>query len=1518
VRLLLTVVAAGGGPAGAPDVRDLVLDLPEDATVADLAGVLDGGAAPTGPLFLGATALDPAQPVRASAVRSGAVLGLGAAVPAVLTPPDGVVDVLVTSGPGAGRVHRLAPGTATVGSAPGCTVVVDDPDLAPVAVHLQVAPDGRVVVEPAGPPAPARPAPVRQRALPGPLVLRPAPGGEGSPARRGRTRPSPASGTVDADAAVPVVHLGRRAVTSAAPWDGADALAVGPAVLRLERPRRTGAATSPTPAGATVDVNRPPRLLPARRPSVFALPPEPVRAERTPVPWLLLVAPLLLSLALWWFTRSPYTLAFAALSPLLALGNVTTSRRAGARRHREQVAEHGRRSRVVREGAVAALLAEEAARHDRAPDPATVLLTAAGPRPRLWERRVGEQDWLLLRVGTADQPSEVVLRDPAREEHEGPLRWSAPDVPVTLDLEELGVVGVAGPDARRRAVAASCLAQTAVLSSPADLDVVLLCADEAAAAAWAWVRWLPHARLAGADPAAGTVRAGSPDGDLALRLTELTALLERRRAQRREHRDAPLRHVLVVLDGARALRARAGVVSLLQDGPALGVRLLCLDADVRSLPEECRGVVDAGTTPGRVQGSGSDPVDGVRFDEVEPAWCERVGRALAPLRDSSSEDLAGSLPASSRLLEVLGLDVADEGEGGGEEVDAPDVLAAVLAARWRRSGRSTRAVVGEDGDGPFAVDLRTDGPHALVAGTTGSGKSELLQTLIASLAVGNRPAEFTFVLVDYKGGAAFEDCRDLPHTVGMVTDLDGHLTARALASLGAELKHREHQLAAAGAKDVEDYTAARDRPGGPADPLPRLLIVIDEFAALAAELPDFVSGLVDIARRGRSLGVHLLLATQRPAGVVSAEIRSNTALRIALRVTDAQDSQDVVETADAAAIDAATPGRAVARRGSAPLRAFQTARVGGRARARGSARPVPLALAAAPGLAGPAAGTDADDRPTDLARLVAALRTAADREGLPRPRSPWLPALPAELVLPPVAAPPRRGLVPPLEFGTVDLPAAQRREPAVLDLAAGAHLGIVGAPRSGRSGVLRSLAAAVARQCDPADVHLYGVDCGSGALLPLTALPHTGAVVPREALERLSRLTDRLLAEVGRRQQLLAEQGFASVPEQRAARGPGERLPHLLVLLDRWEGFLAAFDAVDGGRLVEAWMQLLQEGGGAGLTVAMTVDRSGLVGRTSTLLDDKLVLRLTDPGDFSAVGLPLRAVPATMPPGRGFRAGPTAEAPVETQVALLAPDARGVAQAAALQELARTATTPASADAPFRVDVLPTRLDADAARAAHPEAAAAGRLAVAVGGDTLGLRHLDLLEDGPGFLVAGPRRSGRSTTLLVLAGAALAAGYRVGVLTPRRSPLRELRGAGVVAALDGDAGREETAAAFAALAPGPGLAPSLLLVDDLEVLGQDGHLPDAATAHLETLRDTGCAVVAAGSPDDLAGLYRGPVVALKRRRTGVLLGPRTPADGDLFGVRLPRACLGGPAGRGVLVRAGTAEPVQVLVPAPAR
>ena len=305
----------------------------------------------------------------------------------------------------------------------------------------------------------------------------------------------------------------------------------------------------------------------------------------------------------------------------------------------------------------------------------------------------------------------------------------------------------------------------------------------------------------------------------------------------------------MILDGSRKLRALPGAVQLLQEGPTVGVYAICLDADEKLLPAECQAVVVVEGDRVRVQQAMEETLPEIRPDFVPPDWCARLARSIAPIRDVSSADDGVVLPDSARLLDVL-------------RMEPPS--ATRIASRWRDGGRSTLAVIGESYDGPFAIDISKDGPHALIAGTTGSGKSELLQTIVASLAVANRPDEMTFVLIDYKGGSAFAECALLPHTVGMVTDLDPHQVERALVSLSAELTRRERILAAAGAKDIEAYQLLVD--GRRAPSLPRLVIVVDEFAAMSRDLPDFVTGLVNIAQRGRSLGLHLMLATQRPSG----------------------------------------------------------------------------------------------------------------------------------------------------------------------------------------------------------------------------------------------------------------------------------------------------------------------------------------------------------------------------------------------------------------------------------------------------------------------------------------------------------------------------------------------------------------------------------------------------------------------------------------------------------------------------
>nr|WP_231134945.1 FtsK/SpoIIIE domain-containing protein [Motilibacter deserti] len=1207
--------------------------------------------------------------------------------------------------------------------------------------------------------------------------------------------------------------------------------------------------------------------------------------------------PLALSGVLAWATGSAGYLLFGLLSPVSLIAGAVADRRSGRRSHRALLREHAERKAAIEADARGAALVERDARRHALPGPVTVRATATGPGRGLWERRRDDPDFLSLRVGCADVAADVTLEDPDREEHRRRVPLPLPDVPVGVPLARLGVLGVAGPAARP--LARWLLLQAAVLHAPADLQVVVLGGRDSAPE-WEWARWLPHCRPAAGQDCAALL--AFEDEDAARRLAELAALVARRSAAREPLAAAQALGepaVLVVVDGARRLRTLPGLVQVLREGPGVRVHVLCVEPEERLLPAECRAVVSPDPDGlVRVAEHQGPKTEAVLPDLVAAGWCEEAARGLAPLRAGGGDGEEAQLPAASRLLDVVGLSVPTA-EG--------------VRRRWARADGRLLAVLGESVDGPFALDVGRDGPHALVAGTTGAGKSELLQTLVATLAASYPPDRVAFVLVDYKGGAAFADCAALPHTVGMVTDLDGALVERALASLRAELARREHLLAAAGAKDVDAYLRSRNGTAG--EPLPRLLIVIDEFASLVRELPDFVTGLVDIAQRGRSLGISLVMATQRPSGAVSPEIRANTNVRIALRMTDGAESSDVIDAPDAGRIPRQLPGRAYARLGHASLVPFQAARVGGPAPPAGSepepepwAVPISVAALARPLPARPAAAGPASPV-TDLSAFVDAVRAAADADGCPPPRRPWLPPLPATLALADLAEIAAEGAA---AYGLVDLPAEQAQLPAVVDLAAFGHLFVVGAPRSGRSTALRTLAAALATAYPSSDVHLYALDCGGGGLQGLTALPHCGAVVGRTEPERAGRLLAHLSAEVRRRQDALAAGGYADVAEQRLAEPADRRLPHVVLLLDRWEGFVAALGEADGGRLVEEVTALLREGASAGVHVVAAGDRSLLLGRVGAASEDKLLLRLADTADYALGGVPARSVPPDgLSPGRALRA----DAAGSVQIALLDGALSGRDQAAALERLGarlalRDAAVPAHRRVP-RVDALPARVSFDAAWDLRPSPLPARWAMVGVGGNALAAHGPDLTAGGGCFLVAGPPRSGRSTVLLAMARSLLAAGSRLVVAAPRASPLRSLAGQpGVVAVLPSAAlEAAELGAALIRLGAG-----GVLLVDDAELL-RDCPARETLLAAVQGAGDGGPGVVAAGTADEAFAGFSGWQVELRKSRRGVLLSPQGLADGDLIGVRLPRGLVGGPVQPGrALAQLGDGELLTLRVP----
>ncbi|MDQ6748291.1 MAG: FtsK/SpoIIIE domain-containing protein, partial [Candidatus Dormibacteraeota bacterium] len=1169
------------------------------------------------------------------------------------------------------------------------------------------------------------------------------------------------------------------------------------------------------------------------------------------------------------------------------IGSYVESRMGGRGDYRRAAAEFRGHLDALVASLVAAQVEELRPRRDEAPDLRRLALAAHRRETWLWERRPQDDDFLELRVGTAELPSREAVEVP--EGGDPALRGEAAarldplsrlaDVPLVIPFAERGAVGLSGPRGPVLEAARWIMVQAAALHSPRNLAICAALPREEAAE-WDWLKWLPHTGVP-SRPFEGPALCA--DNAAARDLVErLLSLLDARSAETGPFRGttshAPYSYVLAALHEDLPL-PRATLTRLLAEGPRVGIVILWLGRAARDLPNECRVVIEVDSASGLTV---TYPAEGTvqparrSVDRCTAEEARQVALELAPLRDTAAADARGRLPTRVGLLEVLGL--------------ADRVTAEGIAARWSAAATDLSAPLGQGSGGPFSVDLRGDGPHALIAGTTGSGKSELLQSLVASLAASHPARRLNFLLVDYKGGSAFKDAVSLPHTVGLVTDLDEHLAGRALTSLRAELRRREQLLRHASARDLAEMEARGD-PGCP----PSLAIIVDEFATLAKEVPEFVDGVVDLAQRGRSLGLHLVLATQRPAGVINDNIRANTNLRIALRMSDDAESNDVIAVPDAARIPRTWPGRAFARTGHQELTEFQAAFAGVAAagEAGSTADVVTLGLG---GPEWPASRSEAvvSDAATELQQVVAAVAAAhSSIDGAPG-RRPWLPELPA--LLPESTLPPGAGAG--LVLGLVDLPATQRQEPWLFDIRAEGNLLVLGTGGSGKTSLLRTVAHRLALADEPSRLHLYVMDCAGGGLSAVQALPHCGAYVRADETERLGRLVRWLRAVVdGRRERTSAAMG--------GARGAGAEAV-LVVLLDSYGGFVSTMEKVEFGEHVDALPRLVADGPAVGVHFVLTADRRGAVpGALSALVSARLVLRMADEDEYRNAGLAAAGVRGVrLPPGRGFLADGS-----EVQCAVLGTTGAPEQQVGALQGLGEALDARFESVGVPGIQLLPGRLSSS-------ELSPGGHLEATIGlaDADLSTVALELVDDGQ--LVAGPPRSGRSNALLVAATSLHSASDRprLVLLAPRRSPLtretiwdRVASGAEECERLARDLANESQTAV------GDGRA-TVVVVDDGEEIAE-GAVGSSLEMVARRGRDTGMRLLAAVETRSAHRAYGGWIAELRKARQGLLLQPDLDIDGDLLGARLPRrASQSFPIGRGYLVRRGTVALVQVATP----
>ena len=701
------------------------------------------------------------------------------------------------------------------------------------------------------------------------------------------------------------------------------------------------------PAPGSELFNRPPRIWRSPSQETVNIPAPPAKESLPAMPGMLLMFMPVLMVAMLFLVyiiiyhgstqQLTFLLPMAIFSIMTPLSTFLTARqrvKAGKRRWKESDKKYRKALAKLR-----AQLAEQAEIQRQmalAVDPDPVDLEARiKERTHLWERRPEDPDFLAVRVGKGKRPFSITLQAPEIDVTD-PLAAdvqklkkefiSVKDVPCSVSLTRVKSLGITG---RRQDVAAlirGILCQIATHHSPEDVRVFGIY-PISQKHDWEWMAELPHTMPLKAGKQERLVAAGEDEANqlLNILLEELSL-----RASKNEgdgtapaattNPPPPLPHLVVIVHDYVEVRKHPALTHAFKLGEQLGVSVIYMVAQQQAIPSECRGVVrlsDEGLVTYATAGFAGETFDEVYADIMELDMARKIALALLPLHVVQEGEDAVDLPTNVRFLDLVDLAYADQF----------DVEKWWGSTRQPRFGR-LRVPIGMGIDGPVWIDFNdaAHGPHGIIAGTTGAGKSELLQSIIVGLAITHHPYLVNFVLVDFKGGAAFKPFEKIPHTVGMVTDLSGRLTERALTALKSELRRREHILSSANAKKIAEYQAIREQ-NPSMEPLPNLFIIIDEFAELAKEHPTFMDGLVSVVQKGRSLGVHLILATQKPTGSVNPNIWSNLKFRICLRVASLQDSRDMLGRSEAALLPSTIPGRAYFQIGSEIFELFQSARI---------------------------------------------------------------------------------------------------------------------------------------------------------------------------------------------------------------------------------------------------------------------------------------------------------------------------------------------------------------------------------------------------------------------------------------------------------------------------------------------------------------------------------------------------------------------------------------------------------------
>ena len=1264
-------------------------------------------------------------------------------------------------------------------------------------------------------------------------------------------------------------------------YTGGAVLLVRPQLVENPAPK-PGVLPNLTPV-RTSPFNRPPRpgMLPAATP--LKLPKRKQVSKPSKFSYATVLSPLVFAIAMVSLLGDIRFAFFAFLSPVAALALWIEQKWRFKREKQEEENRFAQEVEKLKEDLEGSYKYERLRLHDQAPDPASVMRRVHLPSTELWQRRFSSYDFLSLHVGYGDYQWIPESEDHSSVEQEKEVKKLLDNsklrgAPIIADISDAGVIGIVGNREGALALARSLVMQSVAHCGPADLTLGVFF-DRGKEDEWSWTSWLPHTRQSGSSTGGRWISCDRDQSTAMLKnlhqsidgllSPELLLLIDSEVLT--EGRDAPARELLGHGRHVNNYNQRKNIHR---------VSGIVIASSTEQLPASCTVVIDVGedaaatfTEPEKRRVIEDIIIGGISLEDATI-----TAHQLAQFDDPELIIPGAGLPGLVRLPELTG-------------IGTPPTAQKIISTWQKSTGYSTEIGVGDQG--VYTLDLVKDGPHGLVGGTTGSGKSEFLRSLVAGLAAHNDPTRLNFILIDFKGGAAFKACERLPHTIGTISNLDEQLANRALISLEAEMERRQRLFASVGegVDNIIEYHATN-----PPEPMPRLLLVIDEFAMLAKDFPDVLTSLVSIGAVGRTLGVHMILATQRPAGVVNNDILANTNLRVALRVQSKDDSSNVIEVPDAASIERSQMGRAYIKLGQTDITPIQTALVTGYS---GVVERDPIemrstnifGIPSAPRALPKPKKTDAND----LDNLIDAIVEANHEQHYSPSRKVWPEALGDNLPLNGFEKPlygidepaPADGDTPivgtvqgsTVFFGLADIPEDQVQVPAGWDTNV-SNMFLVGTPGSGTSTGLASMALTLCLNTPPDQFDMLVLDLGPGSLAPLKNLPHVSAYVgPGEgAKERQTRFLRHLMVELERR------------------RSNPANTRKLIILIDGYGTLRDEFMEYTGTDYLGAFHRVYSEGPALGMHFMMATSRlKGIPAVVSDVTQQRWLFHLSDSYDYTTYRIRGTDIPAAVP-------GRCVDSDTIRQIQVAIPQ---MSLDDAVQQVVQRW---GMVDKPDVIGQLPSLVHRS-------------QLGVepVIGGENwiipVGIAEHNLkpiafeLYEGESALIGGSPRSGKSTLLQAIADSVMKQRDRgetnaqVWVMCSRRSPL---------AHRDFDR-KATTPQDINSLAAELEITeePVLLLIDDAERIDD----ADQGIANLLKAESPFVRVIASGKPGELRTMYSHWTKAVRKSRTGVLLQPHIDYDGDMFSMTLPRrAPVTLTTGRGYVVLGGSAVLAQTMCP----